>query len=154
MYTGASSNTILDYNLVRFGVCMIKLRHERMLILRCISIRQKNWITSRKNVTPPPPATTWKILNTLTRNSSHWEYLNPMRNLKLLEKYQPPPPPKHQRKRKSQSTRKRKNITPRKSFNHPKIASTIMKKTQTPHLKILNFSKTLTPSENFSTPLK
>ena len=29
-----SSNTILDYNLVRFGVCMIKLRHERMLILR------------------------------------------------------------------------------------------------------------------------
>ena len=33
--TGASSNTILDYNLVRFGVCMIKLRHERMLILRC-----------------------------------------------------------------------------------------------------------------------
>ena len=34
-----------------------------------------------------------------------------------------------------QSTRKRKNITPRKSFNHPKIASTIMKKTQTPHLK-------------------
>ena len=34
--TGASLNTILDYNLVRFGVCMIKLRHERMLILRCI----------------------------------------------------------------------------------------------------------------------
>ena len=34
--TGASSNTILDYNVVRFGVCMIKLRHERMLILRCI----------------------------------------------------------------------------------------------------------------------
>ena len=34
--TGASSNTISDYNLVRFGVCMIKLRHERMLILRCI----------------------------------------------------------------------------------------------------------------------
>ena len=64
-----------------------------------------------------------------------------MRNLKLLEKYQPPPPPRHQRKRKFQSTRKRKNITPRKSFNHPKIASTIMKKTQTPHLKILNFSK-------------
>ena len=64
-----------------------------------------------------------------------------MRNLKLLEKYQPPPPPRHQRKRKFQSTRKRKNITPRKSFNHPKIALTIMKKTQTPHLKIINFSK-------------
>ena len=40
--TGTSSNTILDYNLVRFGVCMIKLRHERMLILRCI-------------LNPPPP---------------------------------------------------------------------------------------------------
>ena len=63
-----------------------------------------------------------------------------MRSLKFLEKYQRPPH-RHQRKRKSQSTRKRKNITPRKSFNHPKIASTIMKKTQTPHLKILNFSK-------------
>ena len=34
--TGTSSNTILDYNLVRFRVSMIKLRHERMLILRCI----------------------------------------------------------------------------------------------------------------------
>ena len=34
--TGSSSNTILDYNLVRFGVCIIKLCHERMLILRCI----------------------------------------------------------------------------------------------------------------------
>ena len=34
--TGTSSNTILDYNLVRFGVCMITLCHERMLILRCI----------------------------------------------------------------------------------------------------------------------
>ena len=33
---GATSNTILDYILVRFGVCMIKLRHERMPILRCI----------------------------------------------------------------------------------------------------------------------
>ena len=40
--TGTSSNTILDYNLVRFGVCMIKLRHERILILRCILPHQKN----------------------------------------------------------------------------------------------------------------
>ena len=62
-----------------------------------------------------------------------------MRNFKLLEKYQPPPP-RHQKKRKSQSTRKRTNITPRKSFNYPKIVSTIMKMPQTPHLKILNFS--------------
>ena len=63
-----------------------------------------------------------------------------MRNLKLLEKYQPDPPPAI-KKRKSQSTKKRKNITSRKSFNHPKIASTFMKKPQTPYLKILNFSK-------------
>ena len=63
-----------------------------------------------------------------------------MRNLKLLEKYQPNPPPAI-KKRKSQSTKKRKNITPRKNFNHPKIASTFMKKPQTPYLKILNFSK-------------
>ena len=77
-----------------------------------------------------------------------------MRNLKLLEKYQPPPPVT--KNKKSQSTRKRKNITPRKSFNHPKIASTIMKKLQTPPpapLKIFSISqKTLTPSEKFSTP--
>ena len=53
--TGTSSNTILDYNLVRFGVCMIKLRHERMLILRCIlPPPQKKRITSRKKL---PPAT-------------------------------------------------------------------------------------------------
>ena len=39
--TGASSNTILDYNLVRFGVCMIKLRHERMQILIFILPPQK-----------------------------------------------------------------------------------------------------------------
>ena len=38
---GTSSNTILNYNLVHFGVCMIKLRHERMLILRCILPPQK-----------------------------------------------------------------------------------------------------------------
>ena len=52
--------------------------------------QKKTWITSIKKVNPP--ATTWKISNTLTRNSSHWDYLNSMRNLKLLEKYQPPPP--------------------------------------------------------------
>ena len=36
---------VLEYyfklHLVRFGVCMIKLRHERMLILRCILPPQK-----------------------------------------------------------------------------------------------------------------
>ena len=51
---GTSSNTILDYNLVRFGVCMIKLCHERMLILRCILPPKKlNYL--QKKVNPPPP---------------------------------------------------------------------------------------------------
>ena len=52
--TGTSSNTILDYNSVRFGVCMIKLCHERMLILRCILPPKKlNYL--QKKVNPPPP---------------------------------------------------------------------------------------------------
>ena len=76
-----------------------------------------------------------------------------MRNLKLLEKYQPSPHTT-KKERKSQSTRKQKHITPRKSFSHPKIASAIMKKPQTPTCKILNFSKNPTPSEKLSTPLK
>ena len=50
---GASSNTILDYNLVRFGVCMIKLPHERMLILRCILFPKKTELPLEKKVTPP-----------------------------------------------------------------------------------------------------
>ena len=50
--TGASSNTILDYNLVRFGVCIIKLCHERSLILRCIlSPKKLNYL--QKKVPPP-----------------------------------------------------------------------------------------------------
>ena len=51
---GASSNTILDYNLVRFRVCMIKLRHERMLILRCI-LPPKTEFPPEKSYTPPRP---------------------------------------------------------------------------------------------------
>ena len=53
---GASSNTILDYNVVRFGVCMIKLRHERMLILRCI-LPQKTELPPAKKLTPPSATT-------------------------------------------------------------------------------------------------
>ena len=55
--TGTSSNTILDYNLVRFGVCMIKLCHERMLILRCILPPPllKNELLPEKKLTPQPP---------------------------------------------------------------------------------------------------
>ena len=49
--TRTSSNTILDYNLVRFGVCMIKLRHERMLILRCILPSKKTELPPEKKLT-------------------------------------------------------------------------------------------------------
>ena len=51
--TGASSNTILDYNSVRFGVCMIKLCHQRMLILRCI-LPSKTELPPEKTIYPPP----------------------------------------------------------------------------------------------------
>ena len=47
--TGTSSSTSLDYNLVRFGVCMIKLRHERMLILRCILPPKKTELPPEKS---------------------------------------------------------------------------------------------------------
>ena len=52
---GGFPNTILKYNLVRFGVCMIKLRHARMLILRCIlnSPQKMNYL--KKNTPPPRP---------------------------------------------------------------------------------------------------
>ena len=53
--TGTSLNTILDYNLVRFGVCMIKLCHERMLILRCILPPKKTELPPEKKLTPQPP---------------------------------------------------------------------------------------------------
>ena len=36
-YTGSSSNTILNFKLVRLEVYMVKLCHEKMLVLRCIS---------------------------------------------------------------------------------------------------------------------
>ena len=55
--TRTSSNTILDYNLVRFGVCMIKLRHERMLILRLIlppPPKKLNYLQKKLTLQPPP----------------------------------------------------------------------------------------------------
>ena len=53
--TRASLNTILNYNLVRFRVCMIKLRRERMLILilRCILPPKKLNYLQKKNYPPP-----------------------------------------------------------------------------------------------------
>ena len=43
--TGSSSSIILNCNLVRLGVYMVKLCHEKILILRCILTRK----------TEPPP---------------------------------------------------------------------------------------------------
>ena len=48
--TGASSNFNLNCNLARFGVHMVKLSHEKMLILRCIPPPPQ-----KKNTTKPPP---------------------------------------------------------------------------------------------------
>ena len=47
--TGASSNTIF------WSIYMIKLRHERMLILRCILPPKKTELPPEKNFPPPPP---------------------------------------------------------------------------------------------------
>ena len=51
--TGSSSNTIFNFKLVRLGVYMLKLCHEKMLILRCIL--------------PPPPQK--KKLNLLQKKN-------------------------------------------------------------------------------------
>ena len=68
-----------------------------------------------------------------------------MRNLKLLEKCQPSPPsPRHQKKRgKSQTTRKRKIITPRKISTTLKLPQPLEKslKPPPPHLKNSQFLK-------------
>ena len=73
-----------------------------------------------------------KKLNYLQKNR---ETLSFWKNISLI------PPAIKKNKISIYKKNKRKNITPRKSFNHPKIASTFMKKPQTPYLKILIFSK-------------
>ena len=50
---GSSSNNILNFKLVRLGVYMVKLCHEKMLILRCI-LPPKNQTSSRKKLTSHP----------------------------------------------------------------------------------------------------
>ena len=56
-YTGSSSNNILNFKLVRLGVYMVKLCHEKMLILRCISPPQKKKLNllQKKKINLPPP---------------------------------------------------------------------------------------------------
>ena len=77
--TGASSNTILDYNLVRFGVCMIKLHHERMLILRCILPHKKLNYLQKKSYLPKNSITiTETISNTRTKSQPLPEKSKPL----------------------------------------------------------------------------
>ena len=103
------------------------------------SHKKLNYLQKKGYPLPPPPPeksrTPWQETQVTGNILILWETLSFWKNIST------PPPPPAIKKRKSQSTRKRKNITLRKSFNHPKIASTIMKKPQIPHLKILNFSK-------------
>ena len=70
---------------------MIKLRHERMLILRCILPPQQLNYLQKKSY--PPPGHHLKNLKHPDKKLKALGYLNPLRNLKLLKKYQPPPPP-------------------------------------------------------------
>ena len=50
---GASSNFNLNCNLARFGVYIVKLCHEKMLILRCV-LPQKNLNHPQKKINPYP----------------------------------------------------------------------------------------------------
>ena len=50
--TGSSSNIILNCKLVRLGVHMVKLCHEKMLILRCILPQKINLPPPGKSRTP------------------------------------------------------------------------------------------------------
>ena len=133
---GASSNTILNYNLVRFGVCMIKLRHERILILRCI-FPQKNWITSRKKITPPPPPeksrTPWQETQVTRNILIPWETLSFWKISAF-----PPPPPK---KRKSESQENEITSLLVKVSTTLKLPQPLWKSLKTPTCKIFNFSK-------------
>ena len=75
-----------------------------------------------------------------------------MRNLKLLEKYQPPPPPP--------ATKEKENLglqENEKTSLLVKVSTTLdhYEKASNPPLEISQFlKKKLTPSENFSTPLQ
>ena len=139
---GSSSNNILYFKLVRLGVYMVKLCHEKMLILKCIlppprkkklNLFQKIKLTSYplENLEHPD-----KKLNSLGIILIPWKTFSLWKNISI-------PPQK-----KFQSTRKTSLSTTQKSLNHHEKAST-------PILEKFSISpKTLNPSEKFSTPLK
>ena len=51
--TGSSLNTILNCKLVRLGVYMVKLCHEKMLISRCILPKKMNFLQKKINLSHP-----------------------------------------------------------------------------------------------------
>ena len=94
---GASANTILNYNLVRFGVCMIKLRHERMLILRCILPPKKlNYLQKKINPRLPPE----KSRTALRETQVTGNILISRETLSFgkISAFSPPPPPHNKKK--------------------------------------------------------
>ena len=94
---------------------------------------KKPWIISRKKVNPQ--ATTWKISNILTRNSSHWEYLNPIwKNISL-----PTPPSKKKENLNLQENEKTSILV--KVSTTLKLPQPLWKSLKPPTWKILNFSK-------------
>ena len=105
-----------------------------------------------KKLPPPRPPTTWKISNTLTRNTSHWEYLDPMRNLKLLEKYEPPPPA-IQKKNLNLQEREQTSLLVKVSTTL-KLPQPLWKSLKPPTWKFSISQETLTLSEKFSTHLR
>ena len=102
----------------------------------------------------PRPPTTWKISNTLTKNTSHWEYLNPMRNLKLLEKYQPDPPPPPSKKENLNLQENEETSLLVKVSTTLKLPQPLWKSLKPPTWKFSISQQTLTLSEKFSTHLK
>ena len=111
--TSYTSNNILNFKLVRLGVYMVKLCHEKMLILRCIHPPPKKKIT----IEPPPEK---KLNLPPLGNLEHPDkklnslgiILIPGKNLKPLENISIPIP------KKFQSTRKTSFSTTQKRLKH------------------------------------
>ena len=110
-------------------------------------------LSPEKKLPPPRPPTIWKISNTLTRNTSHWEYLNPMRNLKLLEKYQPPPSGIKKKENLNLQENEQTSLLVKVSTTL-KLPQPLWKSLKLPAWKFSISQQTLTLSEKFSTHLK
>ena len=129
---------------------MIKLRHERMLILRCIFPQKKLNYLQKKNYPPPPrpppekSRTPWQETQVTGNILSFWK----------ISASPPPPSPKKIRKiwiyKKNENTSLLVKVS-----TTLKLPKPLWKSFKPPTWKILNFSKNpITPSVKFSTPLK